>query len=167
MGRVAFCLTEADAPVAVDATEHQQGFIGSVGSFWLAVPPKTEQFALYASGEGGECAHVFLTDPQGICVWDRDNVSSWERAARPVDGDDEKAIPRGFRGRPLRRCRDSRLPLPLPWEDLVLPLIPYPIAIFRGCVSGFFCTVTVRTPFSSVAASEATSAISGRSTDAA
>ena len=80
VGRVAFCLTEADAPVAVDATEHQQGFIGSVGSFWLAVPPKTEQFALYASGEGGECAHVFLTDPQGICVWDRDNVSSWERA---------------------------------------------------------------------------------------
>ena len=80
VGRVAFCLTEADAPVAVDATEHQQGFIGSVGSFWLAVPPKTELFALYASGEGGECAHVFLTDPQGICVWDRDNVSSWERA---------------------------------------------------------------------------------------
>ena len=80
VGRVAFCLTEADAPVAIDATEHQQGFIGSVGSFWLAVPPKTAQFALYASGEGSECAHVFLTDPQGICVWDRDNISSWERA---------------------------------------------------------------------------------------
>lgn len=80
VGRVAFCLTEADAPVAIETSEHAQSFITSVGSFWLAVPPKTERFALYVSGEGEERAHVFLTDPQGICVWDHDNISGWERA---------------------------------------------------------------------------------------
>ena len=79
VGRVAFCLTEADAPVAIDATAHAQGFIYSVGSFWLAVPPKTEKFALYASGAGEERVHVTLTDPQGICVWDYNNISNWER----------------------------------------------------------------------------------------
>lgn len=55
----------------------------------------------------------------------------------------------------------------LPREQARLSRPPYPIAILRGCVSGFFCTVTVRMPFSSVAASVAMSAISGRSTDAA
>ena len=80
VGKTAFCLTEADAPVAIDATGHAQGFITSVGSFWLAVPPQTERFALYVSGAGEERAHVFLTDPQGICVWDHDNISGWERA---------------------------------------------------------------------------------------
>ena len=79
VGRVAFCLAEADAPVAIDATAHTQGFIYSVGSFWLAVPPKTEKFALYASGAGEERVHVTLTDPQGICVWDYNNISNWER----------------------------------------------------------------------------------------
>ena len=79
VGRVAFCLTEADAPVAIDATAHAQGFIYSVGSFWLVVPPKTEKFALYASGAGEERVHTTLMDPQGICVWDHDNISSWER----------------------------------------------------------------------------------------
>ena len=79
VGRVAFCLAEADAPVAIDATAHAQGFIYSVGSFWLAVPPKTEKFALYASGAGEERVRVTLTDPQGICVWDYHNISGWER----------------------------------------------------------------------------------------
>ena len=80
VGRVAFCLAEADAPVAIDATGRSQGFIYSVGSFWLAVPPKTEKFALYASGAGEERVNVALADPQGVCVWNRDNISSWERA---------------------------------------------------------------------------------------
>ena len=80
VGRVAFCLAEADAPVAIDAAGRSQGFIYSVGSFWLAVPPKTERFGLYVSGEGEERAHVTITDPQGICVWDHDNISGWERA---------------------------------------------------------------------------------------
>ena len=79
VGRVAFCLTEADDPEAMDATAHAQGFIYSVESFWLAVPPKTEKFALYASGAGEERVHVTLTDPQGICVWDYNNISNWER----------------------------------------------------------------------------------------
>ena len=80
VGRVAFWLAEADAPVAIDATAHAQGFIYSVGSLWLSVPPKTEKFALYASGAGEERVRVTLTDPQGICRWDRDNISSWERS---------------------------------------------------------------------------------------
>ena len=80
VGRVAFCLTEADAPVSIDATTHAQGFIYSTGAFWLVVPPKTEKFALYASGAGEERVHTTLMDPQGICVWDHDNVSGWERA---------------------------------------------------------------------------------------
>ena len=78
-GSVAFRLAEADAPVAIDATAHAQGFVYSAGSFWLAVPPKTEKYALYASGAGEERVHVTLTDPQGICVWDYHNISSWER----------------------------------------------------------------------------------------
>lgn len=80
VGSVAFLLSEADAPVAVDVTDHLQGFISSAGSFWLAVPPKTERFGLYVSGEGEERAHVTITDPQGICAWDHDNISGWERA---------------------------------------------------------------------------------------
>ena len=80
VGRVAFCLTEADAPVAIDVEERQQGFIASAGSFWLAVPPGVEEFALYASGEGEERAHVLLEDPRGVCVWERDGISTWERA---------------------------------------------------------------------------------------
>ena len=90
VGRVAFWLAEADAPVAIDATERPQGFIYSVGSLWLSVPTKTEKFALYASGAGEERVRVTLTDPQGFCVWDYHNISGWERVV--VSGNPQSGL---------------------------------------------------------------------------
>lgn len=80
LGAGAFALTSADAPVALDLTERAQGLISSVGSLWFAVPVGARRLAFFASGEGAERVHARLVSPQGVCLWDQDNISNWTRA---------------------------------------------------------------------------------------
>jgi len=80
LGAGAFTLSSSDAPVALDLTDSAQGLISSIGSMWLSVPRGTQKFALYVSGEGVERVHVSLYSPQGMQLWDEDNISGWTKA---------------------------------------------------------------------------------------
>lgn len=80
LGAVAFQMTASDAPIALDITEGAQGLISSVAQLWTVVPPKTPTFACFLCGEGTEQVHASLYSPQGVQVWDQDNISNWAKA---------------------------------------------------------------------------------------
>ena len=80
LGSVAFQMTSADAPVALDVTDGSQGLISSAGSMWVAVPMGTQKFAVFISGEGVEMVNAALFSPQGIEAWRKTDISGWEKA---------------------------------------------------------------------------------------
>lgn len=85
LASVAFTLTSADVPVALDVTDGSQNLISSAGSLWLQVPKSAKTFALYVCGEGVERVHATLDTPQNMRVWDQDDISNWSKSVvRPA-----------------------------------------------------------------------------------
>jgi hypothetical protein len=77
MGSHAITLLESDAPVAMinSPSIGVPGWSGLPGEGYFIVPEGVERFALSASGgHSGEYVRVRLTDPDGVVVWDEDNV---------------------------------------------------------------------------------------------
>lgn len=82
VGANAFVLTDANVPVAIDATKKAVGLIGSAGSVFVSVPAGAGVFAFDVAGEGtAEAVAVSIADPGGTPVWTRDAVAEPERFA--------------------------------------------------------------------------------------
>lgn len=80
VGGNAFTLTEANVPVALDATKRAANLVASAGSLYVPVPKGTGLFAFGVAGEGeGEAVRATVLDPAGRAVWTRDGLTQMER----------------------------------------------------------------------------------------
>lgn len=82
LAAVAFTLTSADAPVALNITDGSQNLIASAGAMWFFVPANTPKLAFFVSGECVERVRAKLNDPAGAVAWDQDNISNWNKCVR-------------------------------------------------------------------------------------
>ena len=83
-------LLKSSVPLAVHAFGESVCMNGMPTSYFLSVPGKSGEFAVYVSGDlGDESVHATVRDPDGAVVWDADNVHrwrGWRSSAQPKEG---------------------------------------------------------------------------------
>ena len=78
-------LLKSSVPLAVHAFGESVCMNGMPTSYYLSVPEKSGEFAVYASGDlGEESIHATVRDPDGVVAWDADNVHRWRGWRSPA-----------------------------------------------------------------------------------